>query len=326
MQRLVPVFVLALSALAASCSDYRQCAPVDDEALSAVPSRLSETGLFRDAATRALADGVLPYAPQFELWSDGADKQRWIALPPGAVIDTSDPDAWQFPEGTRLWKEFAREGAPLETRLLQKTGPAPEDWIAVAYLWNDDGSDATLVAEGAADVHGTTHDVPSASDCKGCHDGTESRVLGFSMVQLSYEAADGQVDLDDLVAGGLLSAPPARRVVLPGDDVERAALGYLHANCAHCHNQDRPEAQGPRCYDPNNELDLRLLVDRLGSVEETPTYRTVVATPLVRPGDPARSHLLMMLSARGGMRMPPLGTEVVDDEGVSLLSAWIAGM
>lgn len=320
------VSLVALGRLGSGCSDYRECAPVDADTLAALPARLSETGLFSDVASRELTDGVFPYAPQFELWSDGAEKQRWIALPPGAVVDTSDMDHWQFPEGTRLWKEFARDGVRLETRLLQKTGPSPEDWIAAAYLWSADQSDATLVAEGAEDVHGTTHDVPSASDCTGCHDGARSRVLGFSAIQLAYDAEAGQLDLDDLVGDGLLSAPPERPLVVPGDDTERAALGYLHANCAHCHNQDRPEGKGPRCYDPLNDLDFRLLTGRLGSVDETPTYRTVVATPLIRAGEPRRSHLLMLISGHGGQRMPPLGTEVVDDEGVALLSSWIEGM
>lgn len=68
------------------------------------PERLSETGLYADESLSTLGDGVVPYRPRFELWSDGASKRRWIRLPPGAVVDTTDMDDWGFPSGTKLWK------------------------------------------------------------------------------------------------------------------------------------------------------------------------------------------------------------------------------
>src|ERR1043165_6412078 len=57
----------------------------------------------------------LSFSPQYPLWSDGAHKRRWIYLPPGTAIDASRLDAWEFPIGTRLWKEFSL-GGPIETR------------------------------------------------------------------------------------------------------------------------------------------------------------------------------------------------------------------
>ena len=106
-----------------------------------------------------------PFLPRFELWSDGATKRRWMRLPPGTQIDTKDPDSWQFPNGTRFWKEFTRDGVRVETRFLQKVRDAPEDWVAGGYLWNDDQSDATLSTAGAVDALGTGHDVPAAGRC-----------------------------------------------------------------------------------------------------------------------------------------------------------------
>ena len=55
-----------------------------------------------------------------ELWSDGAAKQRWIAIPPGTKIDTSNIDEWVFPNGTKAWKEFRLDGKRIETRLYEK--------------------------------------------------------------------------------------------------------------------------------------------------------------------------------------------------------------
>lgn len=117
--------------------------------------RLSETGLYRDLASFTLAAGVVEFRPAYALWSDGADKRRFIALPAGAAIDTRDMDHWQFPVGTRFWKEFSRDGRRLETRLIERTGPGNEDYWMGAFLWDEDGKDATFVREGAANVHAT---------------------------------------------------------------------------------------------------------------------------------------------------------------------------
>ena len=41
-----------------------------------VPALLSATGLYQSIAAKTLAPGVLPFTPQFPLWSDGAEKRR----------------------------------------------------------------------------------------------------------------------------------------------------------------------------------------------------------------------------------------------------------
>ena len=80
--------------------------------------------------------------------------------------------------------------------------------------------------------------MPSAADCGGCHGGRKSHVLGFSAVQLAKPGLP--LALDDLVSEGRLTRAPASLPAIPGNEVERAALGYLHANCGHCHNSARP--------------------------------------------------------------------------------------
>src|SRR5262249_52457190 len=176
----------------------RACDAPDPRTLAALPERLSETGLYDGPPGRGVVtSGVQSYRPQFELWSDGAVKRRWIWLPPGRQIDTSDMDSWRFPEGTKVWKEFTRDGVRIETRLLSKIGPRDEDWAAVAYVWNDDGSDAAARPSGSENARGTRHDVPPASNCMACHGGRRSRVLGFSAIQLGYDAGPGYLDLAD---------------------------------------------------------------------------------------------------------------------------------
>src|SRR5262249_50301413 len=95
--------------------------------------RLSQMGLYRDIATRTIADGVAEFEPAYSLWSDGATKRRWIALPPGAQIDTSDMDHWVFPVGTKLFKEFSVAGKRVETRLIERTSTG-YDMAAFAWL------------------------------------------------------------------------------------------------------------------------------------------------------------------------------------------------
>jgi hypothetical protein len=316
---------LLLASAATACDRYNVCDPPDESQLAKLPARLSETGLYADVAAGAVSPDVLAFRPQFPLWSDGAEKRRWIWLPPGRRIDTSDMDSWSFPEGTRLWKDFTRDGTRVETRLLQKVGPAEDDWIGLAYLWDEAQTDAVAAPHGAVNALGTPHNVPASAECMACHGGRRSRALGFSAVQLAFEAEPGLVDLDDLAAAGLLSHPPASAPVIPGDATERAALGYIHANCGHCHNQARPSSSGARCFDPQNDLDFWLPAARLESVEDTPTYRTVGST--IEPGEPDHSPLITRFSSRNpSAQMPPLGTESVDQSALDLLRAWISGM
>src|SRR5512134_1158853 len=97
---------------------------------------LQATGLCEDDACTVIAAGVLAYTPQAELWSDAATKRRWISLPAGMQIDTADMDYWLFPIGTKIWKEFTRGPTRVETRLIEKTGPLPDDWVMTPFIWN----------------------------------------------------------------------------------------------------------------------------------------------------------------------------------------------
>jgi uncharacterized membrane protein len=308
------------------CSRYWECAPPDAARLKQLPHQLSETGLYIAGQTERLADGVREFKPEFELWSDGAVKRRWLSLPKGERIDTSDMDNWLFPTGTQLWKEFVVDGVRVETRLLRKMGADPEDWATQAYVWNADGLDAVATPNGKSNALATEHDVPAAGECLACHGGRKSFVLGFSALQLAYDAPPGQLDLETLVAEQRITRAPAAKPSVPGDDTTRAALGYLHANCGHCHNQDRPAAAASRCYDPDNELDFWLTTGNSPSGGGTPTYRSGRGVAF-EPGDPEGSRMIELMSNRGFLKqMPPLGTEHVDARGLGVVRQWIAGL
>jgi hypothetical protein len=267
---------------------------------------------------------VWPFAPRFELWSDGAEKRRWIYLPPGTQIDSSDPDAWIFPPGTKLWKEFTRDGVRVETRLLFKHGSEASAWTLVPYVWGGDG-DAWQTPEGLTNALATRHEVPSASQCTGCHGGTRSAVLGFSAVQLPWFGEGGAVGLADLVGRGRLT-DAVIRTEIPGDATTRAALGYLHVNCSHCHNQQRPDRSEPCCFNPQSPIDFSLRTRELDEPASTATYRTAIGEVFL-PGYSGDSNAMQRVRSRDPWwGMPALGTEQIDHEGVQLLERWIGAL
>jgi hypothetical protein len=145
-----------------------------------------------------------------------------------------------------------------------------------------------------------------------------SRVLGFSAIQLSKSAASGELTLEALTREGLLSVSPPAAYEVPGTALDQTALGYLHANCSHCHNASRPPREGARCFDPERPFDFLLRTDALSSVHETPTLTT--ARDLINPGRSRDSGLVHIIE---GGAMPPLARERVDSEGLDLLRRWI---
>ena len=149
------------------------------------PASLRDTGLYSSFETLEVDRKHLAFQPQYPLWTDGAAKRRWISLPPGTAVDGSDPDAWIFPVGTRLWKEFSFGGRPAETRYLERL--ADGQWLYAAYEWSADGREAHLAPErgrrGAVPLNGgRSHTIPGVSDCKVCH---EFQSIGGARVQLA---------------------------------------------------------------------------------------------------------------------------------------------
>jgi hypothetical protein len=313
-----------------------------EPALPSAPPTLCETGLYADAATLTVDPEHLAFSPQYPLWTDGAVKRRWISLPPGTAIDASDPDAWVFPVGTRLWKEFSFDGRRVETRYLKREA---DRWVYAAYAWSGDGREAHLVGpRGRRAAYplsgGKSHTIPAITDCKACHQGGGSEVLGFSALQLSPDRdpaalhADGgpeSVDLRALVDRGLLMGLPQPLLDQPpriasASTNERTALGYLHGNCGHCHND-----QGPL-----RNIGLYLRQKALGGSQATETtVKRPVRKPApgqspdavhrIEPGSPERSALMERARSRYPvLQMPPLGTELVDHEAIALLENWIA--
>jgi hypothetical protein len=312
-----------------------------DAAGSPPPRFLSETGLFVAGSTGTIAPGVLSFSPQYPLWSDGAKKRRWISLPPGSVIDATRPDAWEFPAGTRLWKEFSL-GRRVETRMIDRL--ADGSWRFAVYVWKEDGSDAELApsdgirAFPVAGAPSGRYPIPSETDCRACHEGTAVPVLGFSALQLSPDRdpkaphaeplAAGDVDLRVLVDRGLLRNLPAGLIEQPpriaaSSAEERAALGYLHGNCGHCHNDPHESGAGVPV-----ELRLAQHVARPDSADAV--LRSLIGTPSrfrsvdTHSTERAEVMAMRMRSRDPRVQMPPLGTQITDSQSLSLIERWIS--
>lgn len=294
-------------------------------------ARLSHTGLYADVASRKLAEGVMEFEPRYPLWSDGAQKHRYIYLPPGEQIDSANPDRWNFPTGTRLWKEFVQDGVLVETRMLLKTDAHPAAWDMAVYLWRPDYSDADKLMFARRDARATTHDVPAPRNCIQCHgDGSERRPLGFTQLQLPWTHAT-LVSVSSLNAARRLSSPPDSEHVVPGDAQTSAALGYLHANCGSCHYE------GTNAVPKSVRLRLALTTGTLRTPAETAAYVTAIdrrpkvpglgTEVFIKPGDAQASLVWRRMGIReNGWRMPPISSEVVDVKGVALVRGWIEGL
>jgi hypothetical protein len=311
-------------------------------ATSQPPQRLTDTGLYAGRGTAAIDAHNRPFAPQYPLWTDGATKARWIAIPDGSTIDTSDPNRWKFPVGTKLWKEFSFGGKKVETRMVWKT--AEDAWTFAAYVWNDEQTEAFLAPEegvpNVAEVApGKFHSIPARTDCVACHRGGKGESLGFDALQLSDDRdplaphaeplKPGMVTLSTLVAEGRLSPdrrewvehPPRIEAQTPR---ERAALGYLAANCGACHNSRGPLARLGLvlAHEPGGAA-LRSAVDVAGSYA-VPGIDPALSRRIA-PGAPERSTLVHRMSSRRPMsQMPPLGSVVADAEAIELVRGWIA--
>lgn len=316
--------------------------PADAAAAPALPQHLRDTGLYAAGSSTTVRADILAFAPQYPLWSDGAAKRRWLYLPPGTFIDASRPDAWVFPRGTRLWKEFAHGGRRVETRYIERR--ADGRWRYAAYVWNEDGSDAMLApaaglpALAVSQAPGGRYAVPSRTDCLACHESAATPVLGVSALQLSVgDAVPGVephgVDLNALRQRGLV-----RRLPLPlrepprpaaASASERAALGYLHANCGHCHNDNGSPAPvalvlAQRMGDAAASR-RRVLASTVGAPSRFRSAALPGLTQIVVPGRPESSLLVARMRSRHAvLQMPPLGTVLPDPEGLALIERWIA--
>jgi uncharacterized repeat protein (TIGR03806 family) len=319
-----------LAGTAVSLSARPAAETVNDQAVAGagMPALLSDYGFFTDAARQVPAKGVTSYRLQTPLWSDGAEKLRFVYLPKGTKARAQGNGLVDLPVGAALIKTFRLEGRLIETRVLLHRA---DGWLALPYQWNAGQTEARLVLAGARLPLTTpagdriSYAIPNKNQCKECHALSGAVVpLGPKARNLSHEWLAAWVK-----AGKLDKVPVVERRVPLWEErakvpIDAAARGYLDANCAHCHN--------PAGSASNSGLDLRW-------EQRTPVSYGVFKRPTaagrgsggldfdIKPGDPDRSILsYRMGSLEGGISMPEIGRSSHDREGEALVRAWIAEM
>ena len=167
------------------------------------PRTLSESGLFRSVKGHVVEPALIPYQVNSPLWSDGADKVRFMAISGETPqIDISGNRGWGFPNETVIVKSFSLEMTEgdaassrwIETRFLTRQ---QNEWIGYSYRWNDEQTDATLVEREGLDVDFTiqtnggarqqTWHYPSRAECMVCHSRAAAFVLGLSTGQMNRD-------------------------------------------------------------------------------------------------------------------------------------------
>jgi len=329
-------------------------------ALSAEPPQfLSQTGVFTNLTSLATAPGVIPYDVPNPLWSDNAEKKRWIILPNDGSFNSAAEDvifsaggSWVFPAGTVFVKHFeapVNANNPsahkrLETRFLVCT-PGGEKY-GFTYKWNSAGTDAELLGGSINEPYDYTNSqgatesrvwsYPSRGDCMVCHNDVSGQALGVKTAHLNsdlYYPLTGRTanQLETLNAIGVFNSTltaadledyiEARALDDESAPLEHRVRSYLDTNCSHCH---QPGAQGGG-FDArlSTPLDLQNLINAIPQRYEElgPNGR------YIKPGNTALSAIHVRTNAVGdGNAMPPLAKNMAHGQGVAALQAYISGL
>jgi uncharacterized repeat protein (TIGR03806 family) len=315
------------------------------------PPLLSQTGIFASLKDLVPNSGIIPYDVISPLWSDGAQKRRWLAPLPEETIQFSAAGEWTFPAGTMFVKHFelpVDDANPhltkrLETRLLVVDGTG--NGFGVTYKWRPDNSDADLLANNFSEtlsiktptgVRTQTWYYPSRADCLTCHTASAKFVLGVKTRQLNCDYTYPNTGITDNQLRtwnylGLLSPelgedqiPHYSRLAVLGDTrttVEERARSYLDANCAHCH---RPGNTLRATFDAR--YDTPLSAQALINAATVSDSLSVVDPRVIAPRDPMRSMLLLRMKRSDNYRMPPLAMSVHDESALGLLQQWIENL
>lgn len=333
------------------------------DSFASFPRTLSETGLFQSVPGHIVQPALIAYQVNAPLWSDGADKVRFLALPGEAPrIDIPENNrGWILPNETVAVKSFAiemTEGDPgskrwIETRLLTKQ---QNEWFGYSYRWNGEQTDATLVATEGLDetltiktAEGTRQQswhYPSRAECMVCHSRAAGFVLGLSTGQMNRDFVPEPSAKS--AAAGDLSKEAAPGIARENQLATLARLGLLklekppeeHEQLVDPFDETKPLDQRARSYlhancanchveagGGNSQMILEFSApaDRRKLIDAVPVHDKfgLPDARLIAPGDPGRSVLLQRISRRGRGQMPQLATSRVDDAAVRMITSWV---
>jgi uncharacterized repeat protein (TIGR03806 family) len=315
--------------------------------------KLSEYGFFKGKLADLLpSDDVIPYDLNTALFSNYAEKLRFIKVPAGKKIIYNDTGWFNMPVGTVLIKNFYfpkdlqhpdKGRTIIETRLLVNE---VNGWNAYPYIWNDEQSEAFYDVAGEKKTISYTKDaktittyylIPNKNQCKGCHLENKKMVpVGIAARHLNkdflYTGHGAENQLRHWKDIGIISGFPDDLKTVPSNalwqdenqSLEKRARSYLDINCGNCHNPKGPANTSGFFLDMS---------------ETNPTALGIYKTPVaagqgsggfkydILPGKPEQSILVYRMKTNDpGKAMPELGREQLHNEGIELISQWIRQM
>lgn len=314
---------------------------------------LSEYGFFNgDIKLQIPSEGVVPYALNSPLFSDYAQKLRFVRLPNGLQVNYNPDSVLQFPVGTAIIKTFyyqndernVRSGRRLmETRVLLHE---PKGWVALPYIWNKEQTDATLeVAGGSEKVawlnqkgekQSFEYTIPNMNQCKGCHERAGKMTpIGPSARQLNgdFDYPEGRKNqLTHWSEKGLLHHLPLDQKSIPflvsysdhAASLDDRVRAYLDINCAHCHNSQGPARSSGLflSWDVKDKTAYGFLKPPVAAGRGSGNLKYDIVA-----GKPEESILHYRMSSRDpGIMMPELGRSLNHEEGVELVKNWIKSL
>jgi uncharacterized repeat protein (TIGR03806 family) len=317
------------------------------------PDKLSEWNFFKGKLSDLVpSKDVVPYSLNTPLFTDYAEKSRFVRLPSGKSVNYQKEGVLNFPEGTAIVKtfyysaDFRNPGINkniIETRVLIKE---QEAWKALSYVWNEDQTDAIREIAGDEkqvqfiDQKGIAQKVryviPNQNQCKGCHNSNDQLMpIGPSVSQLNgnlnyptgienqlkYWNKHGMIQ--NLPSFAAIPKTAVWNDPLSGD-LNARARAYLAINCAHCHRREGP-AQTSGLYLTESETDITALgINKPPVAAGQGSGGRLVD---IHAGDANASILWYRMQTNNpGERMPELGRSLAHQEGIALIKEWINKM
>ncbi len=340
----VGIFVAACSSNDESYTEIPQSPVVVD--LTQVPyQKLSDYKFFEgDLKLQLPSYGVLPFSPRSTLFTDYAEKKRFIWMPEGSKATyNGDHNILELPTGAALVKTFYynnvlpnNQQRILETRVMIRKA---EGWIFAEYVWNDEQTEAFLTTQGSTTpiswvdggiTKSTDYQIPSNLDCFTCHhQGSEVQPIGIKPQSLNFNFnyADGSKNqLQKLIDVGYLEDDLPGNITSVADytdttqSLDLRVRSYLDINCAHCH-RDGGQAE---FYVMRFAFQQTSNPANLGICLEPNHIVPGVSGSIIKPGDIGKSILHYRMNTTDPIyRMPALGRTMRHQEAIDMVEQWI---
>jgi glucose/arabinose dehydrogenase len=329
------------------------------------PHRLSETGLFADAAKMRPSPGVLPFNVNAAQWVDGSSSDRFVAIPGAENVIDSNEGKRVFPANAVFARTLSlpRVAADLatlrkiETQLLHFDGGR---WHGYSYQWNDEQTDAALVPADGRDLELTFTDPAarggkrkqtwhflSRDQCMACHNKSTGHVVGFNEMNLD-RTEQYHTDTHGLVAdnqlrsfrhiglipeprpqpagSGATSESPAPVILLdPYDEDPKLTLDERARSWLHINCSVCHRHGGGSASTFDARRELMLPDTHLVADAMLGSF-DLPDSQIVCPGDPTRSVLYYRMAKSGAGRMPHMGSALIDEKGLELIAKWITSL